>query len=1325
MNRRSWLRSEELLDIQSIKESMKNLIIAFTILTTCVGNPIFSQHEEKFIDKKNELSFEENKGQMKDQFWKARPDVLFYGHSEGMNFFIKNSGMSYQLSRVESWKDKDELMKELHANTSLSKEKIPNEIGTYRVDVNWLGANHNFETQKGQELDGYNNYYNVPEGVEPALFVKKYASITLNNVWDGINLHYYGTDGLLETDYIVSPGADFKQIKIQYQGAELSTDNNGNLIIKTPFGEIHEGSLKVFQEGKQIEAHWMIQEDNIVSFDIPSYNPNLAMVIDPLTRVWGTYYGGEGIEFGKSITKDANGNIYFSGRTKSTTGIASGGHQNTCDAATEDAFLVKFNSSGIRQWGTYYGGEGDDLGHSTVTDVLGNVYLAGTTESTTGIASGGYQNTFGGGFYDAYLVKFNSSGVRQWGSYYGGTGSDYGFGSTSDVNGNIYLCGRTGSTTGIAAGGHQNVFGGGNDDIFLVKFNNSGIRMWGTYYGGLGNEVGVPPQGGTSVTTDGIGNIYLSGYTESTQGIAQGGHQNTYGGGTSDAFLVKFNSSGVRQWATYYGGGGQDTDRSTTTDNIGNVYLSGTTTSVTGIASGGHQNAKAGQADAFLIKFNSSGVRQWGTYYGGGSQEIGYQIVSDVSENVYLSGHTESSTGIASGGYQNLLGGSYDAFLVKFNNSGIRLWGTYYGGIGWDFSESTATDPTGNVYLFGHTNSSLGIASGGHQNIFGGGNYDAFLVKFQQSKINGYVWLDVNANCAKEGIETIMIDGVNLTIQPGNYICQTINGIWSIDSLPIGTYTATIDTTNLNWITTCPISQTFTVSNPNAFTDGPNFGMIGTHPCSSPEITIIAPSLTRCFSNQIVYVQACNDNAATTPLDSSYVIVTLDTLLTVNSASLPFTALGNNVFQFQTGTLNPGQCVDFTLSTTVSCNATLGQTLCMNAELFPVENCALDTLPSGPNWENIPSEGALGGLPQPCLGPWDQSSLSVDGWCQNDSIYFTVTNTGVLGGGDMECFAPVWLTVNGVVTFTDSIMLQGGQTITYAFEGNGQTWILNASQHPLHPGNSQPNAFVERCGNAANWNPGEVNDYPQDDADPVIDIYCEEVSGSYDPNDKRGYPNGVTNMNYIQPNQQLQYVIRFQNTGTDTAFTVVIRDTLDTDLNIFTVTPGVSSHSYEFRMYGPRVLEWRFDNILLPDSTTNSVGSNGFVTFHVEQNPNLAPGTVINNDADIYFDYNEPITTNTTVHRIYEGFPNVLSLQDLVNSKESIVLYPNPTSSEITITSDMFTNEPYTLYDQMGRTVASGRLAGTSTTLSLSTLSKGIYILKVEGAYESAIVVKE
>jgi hypothetical protein len=160
-------------------------------------------------------------------------------------------------------------------------------------------------------------------------------------------------------------------------------------------------------------------------------------------------------------------------------------------------------------------------------------------------------------------------------------------------------------------------------------------------------------------------------------------------------------------------------------------------------------------------------------------------------------------------------------------------------------------------------------------------------------------------------------------------------------------------------------------------------------------------------------------------------------------------------------------------------------------------------------------------------------------------------------------------------------------------------------------------------------------------------------------------------------------------------------------------------------MYGPRVLEWTFNNINLPDSAANQVGSNGFVTYHVEQVPDLAPGTVINNDADIYFDFNAPITTNTTMHRIFEGFVSVLNLQDLSKEKKQFILYPNPTSSEITISSEKFSNEAYTLCDQMGRVVCSGKLTGTTTNISLSSLSKGIYLLKVEGDYEAAMVVKE
>jgi uncharacterized repeat protein (TIGR01451 family) len=569
------------------------------------------------------------------------------------------------------------------------------------------------------------------------------------------------------------------------------------------------------------------------------------------------------------------------------------------------------------------------------------------------------------------------------------------------------------------------------------------------------------------------------------------------------------------------------------------------------------------------------------------------------------------------------------------------------------------------------------------------------------------------------------IEGVTITIQPGNYVTTTNqNGYATFANLPDGNYTAIVDTTNSNWASNCPTTISFSVVNGFDQIDSNYFFLYNTNPCSDPDVSIYAPFLRRCLPNQKIYVNACNQTTATGILSASYVDVELDPLMTVTGSSLPYTNQGNNIYRFQTGTLNPSQCVSFNITTTISCNAMLGQTLCMDANLYPVQSCALDTVPSDPITNNG-TVGTLNGFPQPCTLPWDQSSLSVDGWCANDSIYFTITNTGSLGAGDMECYSPMWITVDGVVTYTDSIMISGGQTITLAYPGDGATWILNAEQHPLHPGNSHPNAHVEACGGTTNWTSDIVNDFPQDDADPVVDIYCGVVTGSYDPNDKTGYPTGQTDQKYIQPNQQLQYVIRFQNTGTDTAFTVVIRDTLDFDLNIFTVTAGVSSHQYVFRMYGPRVLEWTFNNINLPDSTTDQEGSNGFVTFHVEQVPNLAPGTEITNDADIYFDFNDPITTNTTMHRIYEGFVSVLNIEDLTQEGKSISVYPNPTSNNITIKGETNMSQPFSIFDQMGREVFKGKLTGTETEVNLSSLSKGIYTLKIEGNYQPAQIVKE
>jgi hypothetical protein len=275
---------------------------------------------------------------------------------------------------------------------------------------------------------------------------------------------------------------------------------------------------------------------------------------------------------------------------------------------------------------------------------------------------------------DAFLVKFNSSGVKQWGTYFGGassgaSGMEKGLSCATDALGNVYMVGQTPSTSGIATtGAHQTIYGGGSCDAFLVKFNSSGVMQWGTYYGGAGVDIGY------SCATDATGNVYLAGDTQqeflpASSGMTTiGAHQSAYGGGYSDGFLVKFDSNGLRQWGTYYGGSLLDVSFSCATDASGNVYMSGNTQSSAGIAtSGAHQTTVN---DAFLVSFNSSGVRQSGTYYGG----IKNVCTSDASGNVYMAGYTQSNSGIATAGAHQTANGNNgysDAFLVKF--SGISL----------------------------------------------------------------------------------------------------------------------------------------------------------------------------------------------------------------------------------------------------------------------------------------------------------------------------------------------------------------------------------------------------------------------------------------------------------------------------------------------------------------------------------------------------------------------------------------------------------------------------------------------------------------------------
>jgi hypothetical protein len=461
-------------------------------------------------------------------------------------------------------------------------------------------------------------------------------------------------------------------------------------------------------------------------------------------RAWGTYYTGtgqvwpNGEDRGQACITDAAGNVYMVGTTNSNSDIATvGAHQTICAGGDTiggfsgtDAFLVKFNSSGVRQWATYYGGSEWDYGISCAIDASGNVYMIGSTSSTSGIATAGAHETT---VNDGFLVKFNSSGVRQWGTYFEGNGNA----CATDASGNVYIVGLTNSTSGIAtAGAHQTVMSG-SGDAFLVKFNSSGVRQWGTYFGGPFNG-GSANETGISCATDASGNIYMVGKTPSTSGIATvGAHQTAGGTQFFDAFLVKFNSTGVIQWGTYYDGLGDTQPNSCATDASGNVYMAGQVFQEllpdSGISTpGAHQTTYGGGfTDAFLVKFDPNGVRQWGTYYGGSSVEEGTSCAIDPSGNVYIAGHTGSTTGIATAeAHQTVFGGGGLDGFLVCFNSSGVRQSGTYYGEG--FVSGCASDASGNVYMAGITQSSSGIATAGaHQTANGNSGYnDAFLVKF-------------------------------------------------------------------------------------------------------------------------------------------------------------------------------------------------------------------------------------------------------------------------------------------------------------------------------------------------------------------------------------------------------------------------------------------------------------------------------------------------------------------------------------------------------------------------------------------------------------------
>ncbi len=227
------------------------------------------------------------------------------------------------------------------------------------------------------------------------------------------------------------------------------------------------------------------------------------------------------------------------------------------------------------------------------------------------------------------------------------------------------------------------------------------------------------------------------------------------------------------------------------------------------------------------------------------------------------------------------------------------------------------------------------------------------------------------------------------------------------------------------------------------------------------------------------------------------------------------------------------------------------------------------------------------------------------------------------------------------------------------------------------------------------------------------------VMAGFDPNDKSVFPEGN-----ISPSQPLTYRIRFQNTGNDTAYNIFVLDTLSPLLDLNSLEILSASHPMSIDVVQSNVLKFNFYNILLPDSATNEPLSHGYILYTIKPLPGLPQGTVIENRAHIYFDWNPPITTNTTVSVIDTAL--AVSVQTVSSADHLFQLYPNPASEEITFSALSFSEEKYdySISDALGKKVKSGKITSGHQTISLSSLANGVYYFRLGGMH-SGISVKK
>lgn len=633
------------------------------------------------------LELVENKGQ-----WPAQ--VKFKASTTTGAFFLQSDGYRMVLNNREDLqamadyyhghshdRKKDSFV---YAKSAKTDETI--KLRSHAYDMKFLHANANPQIIPDKALDTYNNYFIGNDPKQWASFCRIFQAVTHKNVYPGVDVRYYTSEGQLKYDIIVNPGASIDKIAMYFDGVTGLEVRNERLVIKTTVDEVQELKPYTYQPltsgRKEISNNYEV-DGNIVRFKLGSYDKTKVLVIDPIL-IFATFSGSTADNWGYTATYDKDGSFYGGGIVFANGFPANtGAYQTTFQGGTNDERIgaydigiIKFTPDGKnRAYATYLGGAGNEQPHSMICDTEGSLIIAGRTNSTSTNSFPSTLPTFGvGGDYDIFIAKLNPTGSAIVSRKFGGTGIDginirskysgtaqaesirrnYGDDARSEVildaAGNIYLasCTQSLSTSGTSVifpttpGAFQPLPGGGNQDGVLIKTSGDiSTVLVSSFLGGSGDDAGFVLS--INPTNN---NIYVAGGTTSTDfpKTNVGATLNsTNQGGIADGYIAIINNTGTNHIkSTYVGTANTDIVYGIAFDLVGFPYVMGTTAGTNAWPVTSNVTFSQPNGKQFISKLQPDlSAFIYSTVFGKGGANPDISPVAflvDRCENVYITG---------------------------------------------------------------------------------------------------------------------------------------------------------------------------------------------------------------------------------------------------------------------------------------------------------------------------------------------------------------------------------------------------------------------------------------------------------------------------------------------------------------------------------------------------------------------------------------------------------------------------------------------------------------------------------------------------------------